>query len=130
MTGKKTKAAFIEELVLTFPEIRDEVFDEDYLGLISLQIGCFRRFTQNAININDLETVQKCFDFVDNNLDIVEFDVENSLVISFLGKLNFDKNIGASKLLSSKLTEMIEVLKSYYSSFSKDKKLLNFLKDL
>jgi len=118
----KSNESFIMDLTTVFPDIREEVLDEDYLGLVSLQIGCFRRFTQRAIDRNDLITVKKCFDFADENMDIVEFAVENSLVISYLGKLNILENSTVEKMLSTKFKDLRAALASYYESSPKYKK--------
>jgi hypothetical protein len=126
----KDQKTFINELVTVFPEINSEVYDEDYLGLISLQIGCFRRFTQKAIDNNDLDTVKKCFDFVDANLETAVFGVENSLMISYLGKLNIIECSAVDRLLSSKMKSAREQLTSYYESLSKDEKVNKFFDDL
>jgi len=127
---KKDHQTFIDELIVAFPEIKDEVLDEDYLGLTTLQIGCFKRFTQKAIDNNDLILVKKCFDFVDSNIDVVEYNVENSLVISYLGKLNFSNDCEVDKLLTKKLRELRVTLAEYYATPSKNEKLNKFLKDL
>jgi len=126
---KKDKKAFINELINTFPEIRDEVLDEDCIDIISLQIGCFRRFTQKAIDINDIVKVLKCFQFIDENIEKVGFNIENSLTISWLGKLNFDKNKNAYAHLSSALKDSYINLHQYYEEQPKNEKLNSFLKD-
>jgi hypothetical protein len=130
MADLKDTTVFINELVNTFPEIRDEVFDEDYEGLTSLQIGCFRRYAQRAIDGNDLDIFERCISFVETNINSVQFEIENSLVISFLGKLDFTKNENAIKLVPDSLKNIIEALANYYSNFSKDEKLMKFLREL
>ena len=117
-------------MITIFPEIRDEVLDECYQGLLTLQIGCFKRFTQRAIDRNDLITIKKCFDFVDEDFEAVEFKVENSLAISYLGKLNIVKDSKIEMLLSPKLKDIRTTLASYYESILKDEKFAKFLKDL
>jgi hypothetical protein len=130
MSEIKNTKTFIAELVASFPEIIDDVLDENNLGFISLQIGCFRRFTQEAINGYDLNTVKKCIAFADANFETTEWEVTNSLSISFVGKLDFSKNRSAEKLLTDKLTGVRSQLDLYYNSLSKDEKLNKFLKDL
>lgn len=127
---KKNNTSFISDLINNFPEIKEEVLDEDWLNLISLQIGCFRRFTQKAIDNNSIALITKCFQFVDDNIDIVEFNVEKSLVISWLGKLNFENNKNAYQLLSSKLKELYVKLQKYYAESSSNEKLNKFLSGL
>ncbi|BAU52314.1 DUF7674 family protein [Mucilaginibacter gotjawali] len=130
MTKLKNQKIFISELVDTFPQIKSEVFDEDYKKFISLQIGCFRHFTQNAIDAGDLETVKKCFEFVDINFNAVVFRIENSLMISYLGKLEIARDSEVEKLLPVKLKKAKEELAAYYESLSKDETLNKFLADI
>jgi len=123
----KDQHSFIEDLVNHFPEIKDEVLDDDWTGLITLQIGCFMRFTQKAIDTNDITTIKNCFWFVDDNLDAVEFNVENSLTISWLGKLDFAKNKVAFDLLSTKLKNLYTQLRQWNTDIPKNQKLNTFL---
>ena len=64
------------------------------------------RFTQKAIDANNNSLVLKCFQFVDVNINEVEFKIENSLVISWLGKLNFDNNPDLYNRLPKKLKKL------------------------
>jgi len=116
---KKTKAEFIEALVTKFPEIKDEVLDEDYDNLVSLQVGCFRRYTQKAIDANDRPTTLKCFQFADNCIDTVEFEVENSLAISWASKLKFDNHDDLHALLPGKLKLIRQGLLEAYEEIRK-----------
>jgi len=103
--------------------------DEDWVGLITLQVGCFRRFTQQAIDADNGALALKCFQFVDDNMDEVEFSIENSLVISWLGKLIFDKNPVLFSRLPVKLEKLYTDLKNEYSK-PPNKKAADFLKRL
>ena len=94
---------FIDKLTNTFPEIKEEVMDEDFEGLITLQIGCFMRYTQKAIDTNNEISINNSFQFVLDNLESVNDRIENALYISFLNKLSFTKNISAKSLLPPKL---------------------------
>lgn len=87
------------------------------------------RFTQDAIDLNDLATVKKCFDFVDKNLEAVVFEVENSLVISYLGKLKIIKNSSVETLLSVRSKDLRTTLKSYNESSFKNIKSTNPIKN-
>jgi len=121
---------FINTLVDVFPEIKDDVLDEDNDGLISLQIGYFKKFVQNAIDGDDLITVKKCFQFINDNIEKVEYNVENSIYLSFLNKLSFDKNPKAEKLLSKKLRSAKSDLDNYDASKKTNAKLNKFLDNL
>jgi hypothetical protein len=121
---------FINDLVNTFPEIKEEVLDEDYEGLIALQIGCFMRFINNAINANDLVLFKKCMDFIQENINIVDKRIENSLVISCLGKLKIPKKSQIEGLIPKELKGIIETLEAYYDSILKDEKFQKYLEEL
>jgi hypothetical protein len=127
---KKNNTSFISDLIHTFPEIEEEVLEEDWLNLISLQIGCFSRFTQKAVDNNNIALVIKCFQFADDNINIVESNIENSLAISWLGKLNFDNNKNAYQLLSPKLIELYVKLQKHYTEPSGNEKFNKFLRGL
>lgn len=107
---------FITQLIIAFPEIKEEVLDEDYRGHITMQVGCFRRLTQHALDNEGDEILIKCFGFVADWIDRVEFRVENSLTITWLGKLNFEKNKNAYSLLSPELQERYTILQNHYSA--------------
>jgi hypothetical protein len=130
MNAMKDNDTFINDLVNTFPEIREEVLDEDYSGLITLQIGCFRRYTQNAIDANDLDTVKKCFRFVESNIGAVENKIENALYISYLSHLNILNNSKIKSLLPPNLKSAFIAINDYNESASKNDKLNSFLKNL
>jgi len=127
---KKDEKAFIEELVNTFPEIKEEVLDEDWAGLIHLQVGDFMRFTQKAIDSNDASTALKCFQFVDENINKVGSKVENALVISWVFHLNFNRNENLHSQFPSALKEIRVKLEEHYDKASDNEKLNSFLKDL
>jgi hypothetical protein len=129
MNKEKDDKSFVNDLIKEFPEIRQDVLDEDYIGLISLQIGVFRKFTQDAINKNNLDLVTKCFQFIEKNFDVVNSDIRNSLYISYLGKLEIANN-KIKKMLPAKLKSAKEEIDIYYKSTSENDKLNKFLKDL
>jgi len=130
LTSKIDDVTFIKELIGNFPEIKEELLDDDLEGIITLQIGCFKRFTQKAIDNKDLNTLRKCFQFVDSNISQVNPEIENALVISYLGKLNIPKNSQVDYLLSKRLRNIIIELNDYYSSRIKNHSLKDFLSGL
>lgn len=121
---------FINRLVSVFPDIKDDVLDEDIDGLITLQMGCFRKFTQDAIDGNNLIIIKNCFQFIDDHIGAVEFRVENAIYLSFLNKINFDKNPGTKKLLSKKILTAKDDLDNYDASKETNVKLNKFLDNL
>jgi len=137
MPELKDVNTFLNDLVTAFPEIKGEVLDEDYQDLIALQVGCLTRFSQAAIKAEDWKTVARCIKFVNESFDQVEFSVENSLAISYLGKLEFSQESMAEKLLPKNLCEIRETLLEYYESIrtqphftpkKKDKKKARYLR--
>ena len=120
---------FIEELVNTFPEIKEDVLDEDRIGLIHLQVACFTRFTQKAIDINDVTVALRCFQFVQWQITKVEHGVENALVISWMIRLNFTKNKNLYEKFPSAFKDICAKFEDYYSNPSKNEKLNLFLKN-
>ena len=130
---KKNSEIFIDELIKAFPEIKDEVLDEDWIDLIHIQVGCLTRYTQKAIDDDNIEVALKCFQFVNNILNQVEFKIENSLVISWVFHLTFHKNMELYKLFPIKLKELkikFEELEKDYTTTSGNQKLKDFLNNL
>jgi|GEM_PF-1662484 len=118
MSELKDVQTFLNDLVTAFPEVKDEVLDDGYEDLIALQVGCLTKFTQAAINTEDWKTVDRCIKFVNENFENVEFSVENSLAISYLGQLNFPQRTLAEKLLPKKLFEIREALLQHYETLT------------
>jgi hypothetical protein len=126
----KNNITFINELVKNFPNLQKELLCDDNKGVITLQIGCFKRFTQEAIDNNDLDIVKRCFDFVDTYINDVEHRTENALVVSYLGKLKIPVDSVVENLLSKKLKKIILELNKYYTSSPTNKKLKDFLNSI
>ena len=128
--NKKSGNIFFSELIERFPELKDDLLDEDFQGIISLQMGVFTRFTQGAINKGNYDKLKKCYEFINNNIGNVSSELENSMVISYLGKLKFGESSKAKQLLPVVLRKIIDDLDSYNNSVSKSDKLNQFLKNL
>lgn len=121
---------FIKMLVSNFPEIEEEVLDEDYEGLISLQIEPFRKLTQNAIEKGDNVTIEKCLMFINSVINRSEHKVENSLYISFLQKLDFSACPTAKKILLPEVQNNLKAINHYQQIAHEDTKLKGFLDSL
>jgi len=121
---------FINELVNSFPELKDEVLDEDKKNLVALQVAVLCRYAQKAIDENDSRVIERCFNFVTGMIKNTEFKVENALYISFLGKLDFSQNKRAKKLLSDDLIGAYDELQKHYQNSEKNDKLKAFLRTL
>ncbi len=126
----ESSVTFIGDLVSTFPEIKEEVFDEDWVGLIHLQVSCFTRYTQKAIDNDDILLALKCFEFVENNLNKVKSNVNNALVISWIFHLNFNNNEQLFLSFPEELKQIYLKYESYCNNASTNKKPNDFLKGL
>lgn len=119
------KSQFIELLCSSFPYMETEIKDEDYDGLFSLQIGVFRQFTQSAIDQEDIPTLENHINFVLNYFEEFSEEVENSIVLQYIDKLNF-KNISPPTLF----TRFKEALESKREEATKDEEFLRTLSKL
>jgi hypothetical protein len=125
---KLDEPTFINQLIKTFPQIKEEVLDEDWAGVIGLQIGYFRRYTQKAIDTNNVAVALQCFLFVENIINNVEFAIENSLIIQWIGKLNFETNKDLFSSFPVGLKKLRDKLNDDYNKHSDNEKLNSFLK--
>lgn len=86
----KDQDLFVKELIELFPSLKEEFLDEDYRDSMTFQIGRFKRFIQQAIVKNDLNTFDVMVDFLTKNLPLVDKRVQNAIYLSFLGKAVLD----------------------------------------
>ncbi|TQM51777.1 hypothetical protein BDE36_3563 [Arcticibacter tournemirensis] len=56
--------------------------------------------------------IKACFDFINAVFDTVTSDVENAIVITYLGYLNFSGNTQAKTLLPARLNEVRQPIKA------------------
>lgn len=113
MPKKIDRLKFIEEMIARFPQVKEEILDKDYAGSINLQMGVFKRFTQESIDSNNTLLITACFDFINSAFHTVTFDVENAIIITYLGHLNFLGNKDAERLLPARLAEVTYSVKRY-----------------
>ena len=101
-----SQAAFLQSLAEQFPELAPEVLDEDYAGLIHLQMGCMARYANQLIKQARFDTLEKLFGFFQSSVDKVDSSTENALYVSFLEHIEMDgddeKSTAAQQLLQSK----------------------------
>jgi len=114
---------FIEQLANKFPEIKDDLLDEDYEGLLTLQIGVFKNATQKAIDCGDFNLVDQYLNYILDKFPEFDNRIENSVILSYIGKLDF-KDYPISKFIK----QIQENLEEYNQSMYKDEALINFLK--
>lgn len=119
------KELFLEKLISSFPQLKENILDEDYEGLLSLQIGEFRIATQQAMDEHKIQEANEYLLFIMNHFYEFDDDVQNSIVISYIQKLNF-VNIPIPPFFD----KIQKQLNEYYASAYSDEKLLDFLKKI
>ena len=82
-----SKSEFLNLVVQHFPEIKDE----DYEGLIHLQVGCLARHTNKQLKIKRLDELRRVIDFFKEVVGKVDSDTENALFVSFLENLELEQ---------------------------------------
>lgn len=122
----KDQDLFIKELIQLFPSLKEELLDEDYGASITFQMGSFKRFIQQAIAKNDLNTFDVMVDFLTKNSPLVDKRVQNAIYLSFLGKLDFSENPDLIKRLGQLLGKAYTDIEDYNNSPARDK-VKNFL---
>lgn len=109
-----TTDEFLDLLTQQFPAIKEEVLDEDWNGLIHLQVACFYRYANQCIISGRLYEVRRCFDFFEKTIEKVESRTENALYVSFLEHLDMagvERNKAESRnLLNTKYLKIWEQL--------------------
>ncbi|PAW94196.1 hypothetical protein CKK33_12150 [Mucilaginibacter sp. MD40] len=81
---------FLQLLVEQFPAVKDDVLDEDYEGLITLQVKFFTKYANNCISAGRLDEVRRVFEFFEAVLGKVNSDINNALHVTFLKRLDLD----------------------------------------
>ncbi|MBB1646286.1 MULTISPECIES: DUF7674 family protein [Sphingobacterium] len=85
----KNKDLFIADLIRIFPNLEEEILDEDYSFSITLQMGSLKRYIQKAIDDDNSDLFDAVVAFLNENLPLVDKKVQNTIFISFLEKLDF-----------------------------------------
>lgn len=125
----KNKDLFIDDLIKVFPDVKEEMLDEDYSFSITLQMGRLKRYIQKAIDEDNSDIFDSMIVFFVENLPLVDDRVQNAIFISFFGKLDFlarpkfkqklVKNLGKAsidleKYRDEQLSEEIKKFLRYY----------------
>jgi hypothetical protein len=79
----------VDRIEREFPEIRDELRDEDWDGLIHLQVSVFGRRLQAAIDDRDHMTFQRACTLFLELFENGDPSLVNALNVSFLEHLDF-----------------------------------------
>ena len=98
---------FTPALIEAFPELREEVEDEVFSGLLHLEMACFARHTQAAIDAMDDERLGKCYEFADRFFRAADDELKNAFYVSYLENLSFGRPGGetAKSLMPPTLRE-------------------------
>jgi len=80
----------ILELKKHFPELEEELDDDNQPGLYYNAIGTFSNFIQESINSHDKKNLVLCFKLVERFLAEGDSDLKNAIHVSLLEHLNFD----------------------------------------
>ena len=97
-------AGFIRELCERFPAIQDEIDPDLDDVLLCVEMGTFRRFTEEAINAGDRDLVIRCYQFADRLLAVGDDAVRNAVAVAYLEHLEFPAGTEWAKdLLTTRL---------------------------
>lgn len=88
---------FLRSLVEQFPELAHEVLDEEYVGLIHLQMGCVARYANALIQQSKFDTLERLFNFFHNTVEKVDSSTENALYVSFLERIEMNEDSAKSR---------------------------------
>ena len=115
----KTAGQFTQRLASEFPELREEIQEDE--GLLHLQMHAFTRITQEAISIGDFEKLRKQFALAHEFFSNAEPNLENAFYVSYLEDLEFDGANGekAKKMLSPVLLQGWKDIMYYMDELAK-----------
>ena len=113
---------FRTAMLREFPEAEKYVADEINDGLLHLEMGSFRRYTQSLIDAGEFARVSAVFAFVQNVADQAQPDVLNAVYVSFLENFDFDATENdrtAGALLPPGLGRMLAELEDHWERISR-----------
>ncbi len=120
---KRSGKEFIEALVQTFPPLYEEI--EEWEGLLYVQMGAFARFTQQAIDQGDFNTLDQCFALAHRMFSDADPELKNAFYVSYLENLNLETRNGQlahkhmSPLLQAGYKEINEYLDKLFAEGEK-----------
>src|SRR5882724_2925299 len=88
--NRLAQAKFVQLVLTEFPQLHKELAEAD--GLLHLQMSAWSRFTQEAIERNDLDTVKRCYALLAGIMKATSPEVENAIHVSFLEQLDFESS--------------------------------------
>jgi hypothetical protein len=121
MPEKVDHSRFIALLTESFPHVVADI-DDCAKGLLHLEMGSFARATQAAIDGQEVETVRRHFQFIDDVFRNAASDVENAVYVSYLENIRFDaRKFGLTnprELLSPRLQQALAELEEHLARIS------------
>ena len=113
---------FTPALIEAFPEVREEVEDEVFSGLLHLEMACFARYTQAAIDAGDYERIRVCFEFADRFFRAADDELKNAFYVSYLEHLYFGRSSGerTKSLMPPALLEGWHEIMRYLEELSRE----------
>jgi hypothetical protein len=73
---------YFEMLVKEFPVIQSDIEEEDS-DMIHMRMERFADYTIEQIKTNNSKELEKCFDFQESKIDLLNSDLENALIVSY-----------------------------------------------
>lgn len=100
-------AEFMRRLREEFPDLREDLDQEDWTGLLYLEARAFARHAQQGIDEHDEVLVRRFFEFADCAARHGDDQVQNAIGVAFLEHLNLQDGkvprAWAWELLTSRL---------------------------
>jgi hypothetical protein len=116
MSEKVDHSRFIALLTESFPDVVADI-DDCAKGLLHPEMGTFARATQAAIDRQEVETVRRHFQFIDEVFRDAAPDVENAVYVSYLENIRFDSRkdglTNPRELLSPRLRQALAELEEH-----------------
>jgi hypothetical protein len=84
MQPEITRPSFIRLLAERFPAIASDVLDEDYAGLLHLQVSFLADYANDCLAAGRLDELRRVVDFFQEMVTKKDGEVENALYVSFL----------------------------------------------
>ncbi len=100
-------------LLKQFPEIAEDLTDDDLAGLGYMQVACFMRYTQRQIDEGRKPELQRCFDTARRFMLEGDDELQNAMGVAYLEHLNLKDGKRPRRWA---LAVMPEPLRSEYSA--------------
>lgn len=117
-----TSQEYFDKLILTFPEVENEIMSED-LENIHSKMERFADYTIKQIIMSNLDKLKACFNFQEKHIEFLNPELENAINVSFcepllLSKVSNDIN-KVIKYMGPLLTKQYKEYEEYYNHLSK-----------